>query len=282
MVGRASSQGQVKAPRPRRRRPGVMVCGGSGGSGGGHVHQVGRFGGRPRRRRQPGGGRPDPGRDIGRQRRYGAAAGWREDCQVVDQENPAGEGAAVQLASDRREAPIKPGEALVSRAGVAQLGYPGPETRQRPQRPGQACEREAGQEADVVAARSDRDQDGVRGDGVELGGLPGGRRTEDVAGGRAGERDVGQVQRERLGDEVRVVAGRPAGPARAAGNPGRKTRTSREGASHRHVTAPGRDRHLILHGQWPPVVPSATAGDKQRVGDAEAGQGDQPPPDPPG
>ena len=194
----------------------------------------------------------------------------RQDGQVVDQEHPAVRGAVVQAAPDLGEVPLELGEPPAGRVRVAEVGDPRPDARQPRQWPGQACQGEAGQVADVVAAGGDGDQCRLRGDGVELAGVACAGGTQDVTGCRAGEGDVMQVERERPGDPVRVVARRPPGPARAARGAGRKARPGRERAAHGHVTAPGRNRHLVL-----PCLPAAD--DKQGVGDAEADEGDQHP-----
>lgn len=89
-------------------------------------------------------------------------------------------------APDRGQVAFELREALIGLVRIPEPGDAGPDARQRPQRPGQAGQGEPGQEADIVAARGSRDQARVWRDGVQLRGLAGGGRPQDVTGGDAG------------------------------------------------------------------------------------------------
>src|SRR6266851_7575066 len=184
--------------------------------------------------------------DVGGRRRAGVVALRWQDRQVVDGEDTAGRGAVAEAAGDRCEVAFELREALIRRARVPELGDPRPDARQRVQRPGQAGQGKPGREADVVDPRGDGDKGRDGRYGVELSGLAGGGGPEKVASGRAREGDVVQVEPERPGDEVSVVARGPPGREWASGNARRKAGPRREGAAHRHVTAPGRNGHLVL------------------------------------
>jgi hypothetical protein len=217
-----------------------------GGSRGRDILTPGRCGRRLRGRGEPGGDRAPPLRDLGGRRSGAVIVVRRQDRQVVDEEHPAGRGAVAQPTCDHRQVAFELGEALVGRVRIPEPGDAGLDPRQRPDRPGQAGQGEAGQEADVVAARGHRDQARVRRDGRQLRGLAGGGRREDVTGGGAGIGHVVQVEPERTGDQMGVVTRRPAGPARAVRGARRDAGSRREGTAHRDVTAPRRDRRYRI------------------------------------
>jgi hypothetical protein len=103
-----------------------------------------------------------------RRGRFWGGTARGQDRQVVDDHNPAGRGAIAQPGRDRREVPLELLEALVGRASLTERVGMRLDWRQHPQRPGQAGQREPGQETDVVAARGDCDQAGFWRYGVEL------------------------------------------------------------------------------------------------------------------
>lgn len=218
-----------------------------GGGGDSDVLAVGRFGRRLGRRGEPGGDRAPPLRDLGWRRSAAIIAVRRQDRQVVHEEHPAGRRAVAQLAPDRRQVAFKLPEPLFGGVRVTEIGDASLDARQRPQRPGQAGQGKPRQEADVVAARGDRDQTRVRRDGLQLRRLAGRGRPQDVTGGGAGIGHVAQIEPEGAGDQMGVVTRRPAGAARAGGGTRPDARSRRKGAAHGDVTAPGRDRrHRLL------------------------------------
>ena len=222
----------METPSPRSGRPRVVI---GARRRRGHEDAPALRGHIPGDAGEPAGHGPAPLRDVGRQHAGGCSPVGRQHGQVVHEHQAALRCAPPHLRRDLQEVLPERPEALLGQVRVGVGVQLTADRRDGPHGPRQAGQQDPGGPADVVATAREGHQLRGRCHRVDLGRAASGSRGQDVLRGRAGKRNVVQLESETPGDQVRIVGRRAPRRPGAAGGTAADTRAGRERTSHRDV-----------------------------------------------